>query len=106
MGLEVAPAPVAAHVFGGMQCRVHFDLPLSLGALDVSNWFVRWGGSRRAIASADAMSFNGLEGVRLAFGLPFPEPGPDVVSYSPPPFDLKGLTDVPVAAFADFPITL
>jgi hypothetical protein len=35
------------------------------------------------------------------------DPGPDVVSYSPPPFDIISDTAKPTAApaFADFPVT-
>ncbi len=83
---------------------VTFSHPiLSNPALDPSNWFVR--------RSNNSFTFSLLKAVggvvELTTLSPTINPGPDVVSYSPPPFDVLSDTAraVPAPAFADFPLT-
>jgi hypothetical protein len=46
------------------------------------------------------------ERVRLTLAAPMLDPGPDVVSYDPPPFDVVSVGGlVPAPAFTDFPVT-
>lgn len=69
--------------------------------MDPTNWFVRVGGFSQNIVSALAVAPNQVLVTSFGAG---PDPGPDVVSYSPPPFDVVGPTG-PAAAFSDYPIT-
>lgn len=84
---------------------VDFDKPLNPASLDLANWFVRHSNVERDIWFA-AVTPPGLNRVGLRGTAGAPNIGPDVVSYSPPPFDVTaGPRRVPAAAFADFPIT-
>lgn len=82
---------------------ITFDQPLGPDpALDTDNWFVRLSNQayRRdaAVAAGDA--------VVLTLGLAIPDPGPNVVSFSPPPFDVLAAAPSfkPAPAFSDFPL--
>ena len=104
MASDPPPVPLAAHFYGAI-ATVEFDRFLTSGPLDVSNWFVRYGGLSKTVNAADAEGHvpGILDLYLLAGGVP--NPGPDVVSYSPPPFDVVSRTGIPAAAFADYPIT-
>jgi hypothetical protein len=81
---------------------VTFDKPLVAGVLNAGNWFVRVGGNSYGITSAISL----IPAVLLTLGAPVLNPGPNVVSYSPPPFDvLSSGSLVPAEAFSDFPVT-
>lgn len=70
---------------------------------DLPNWNVRYLNQKPAVT--DVTSLGGVVIVSLGFGPP--DVGPDVVSYSPPPFDLESNTakHLKAPAFVDFPIT-
>lgn len=100
---DPAPVPIAAVAYiPGFRVDVTFDRPLVAGAVTPTTWFVRHGGLDYGIftsASSGAGVVIGLSGGTKS------DPGPDVVSYSPPPFDIKSLVGgVPAAAFTGFPL--
>lgn len=82
-------------------CTVQFSTSLTLGPLDTGNWFVRVGNRSQTIFTAVASAPDLVLLTSIGSG---PNPGPDVVSYSPPPFDVIGPPG-PAPAFSDFPIT-
>lgn len=94
------PIPIAAS-FVDPVLTVQFDRQLQPGLLDEGNWVFRWANDLYfvldATAVADTVVCNSVPDVL--------DPGPDVVSYSPPPFDVISLLGTPAAAFSDFPIT-
>lgn len=94
------PVPVLAQ-WASPRARVWFSTPITAGVLDVTNWFVRVGNRSQSLFTATAIAPNYVELLSIGSG---PDIGPDVVSYSPPPFDVVG-PGGPAAAFADFPIT-
>lgn len=79
----------------------HPLVPLAGG--DVGNWFVRERGDQRPVTM---VTINPGNIVLLTAGA-IANPGDDVVSYSPPPFDVVSDTarQIPAAAFTDFPLT-
>jgi len=98
------PVPVVAH-FGAPYATVEFDRRLTGGPISTGNWFVRVANLQKNITNVDVEGHvPRLVDVLCSVG-GIPNAGPDVVSYSPPPFDLTSLTGIPAAAFADFPIT-
>ena len=83
---------------------ITFTHPMQVAVpTDLGNWFVRHGGTKPAVTAVQSLV--GVVVLSLGFGPP--DPGPDVVSYSPPPFDLASNTAKPIAApaFSAFPIT-
>lgn len=101
---DPAPIPILAQWNGVLKmCVVTFDLPLVAGGLDIGNWFVRFGGLSWALTNGAA---GGSQVNLQGSGGSVPDAGPDVVGYSPPPFDvLASVGAVPAAGFADFPLT-
>jgi len=99
------PVPVKATDIA-LACQIDFDRPLVPGVLNLANWSVRHSNTRYAMFDAGVGPFQ-PESVVIHYIPPgVPDPGPDVVTYSPPPFDVVGDPDlVPAAAFTDFPIT-
>lgn len=78
-----------------------FSVKLETGPSSAGNWFVRKNGQHWSVASAGA----GQSKVELLLSGQIPDVGPDVVSYSPPPFDvLSDGGQVPAPAFADYPL--
>lgn len=77
------------------------DMTTEVG-LDTTNWQVIWGGVGYTINS---VATDGLE-VTLGVTAGLVPLVPDGVSFSPPPFDLRGTDGGFAAAFADFPIHL
>jgi hypothetical protein len=100
-----APAPVSAVFsvpFG--QLDVTFSHPIRFHAPnDVANWFVRIGNQSKTIGGISVGP--AIVSIQLSPGAG--DPGPNVVSYSPPPADVVSNTTkpIPAPAFADFPIT-
>lgn len=69
---------------------------------DVGNWFVRYADEVYTVGAAVESSGK----VRLSVSNPIADVGADVVSFSPPPFDVVSVGGLlPAAAFADYPIT-
>lgn len=94
------PAPILA-TWSNPDAFITFSTPLTPGVLDHTNWFVRVGDFARGPGSAVMVPPNVVKVTTIGFA---PDPGPNVVGYSPPPFDVIG-PGGPAAAFADFPIT-
>lgn len=94
------PAPVPTGAFwnpGPPAVEVHFDRNLTANpALDPGNWFVRWNNNQQEVLAASALD----SVVTLTLDAQAPNAGPDVVNYSPPPFDVLADCGTPVAAFA------
>lgn len=103
MASDGPPLPLAAHLgTPPIDVIVIFDRPLAtVPILNIANWAVRLAGVAQFVNAAAAAGYC----VSLATTPGFPDPGPDVVSYSPPPFDVVGAHTVPVAAFTALPIT-
>ena len=98
-----APVPISASWTGGAApVVVKFDGDLeTAAAVDTLNWFVRLNDQSQFITG---VSVSGDEvTVSRASGLG--APGPNVVSYSPPPFDVRGLNGAAVAAFSNLTVT-
>lgn len=97
------PVPISAaiNVTSGIW-SVTFDSPLQPGAVDTSNWAIRASDMDRNILSAVATGsqVGGASSVGSA------NEGPDIVTYSPPPFDVLNLSSQAAIAFADFPLTV
>lgn len=83
---------------------VTFDQPLAADpALDAGNWSARADGDIRAGVSA-ATAGDQVVVVTSPAG---PNPGPDVVTFTPPPFDvLSAAGGLPAAGFADYPLVV
>lgn len=97
---EPPPVPVLADKTNG-HLDVYFSSTLTPGPLNAGNWFIREANTAWLPIGPTAVLPNRVS-IDL-FGLG-PDVGPDVVSYSPPPFDVVG-PGGPAAAFADYPIT-
>lgn len=103
---QVPPLPTSAAIFAGPPIRIHvvFDALLRRQSLNRANWTARILGRNFNVTTA------GVSPDRTFIALPgtlgTPNPGPNVVSYAPPPSDVVGLlTGLDVLAFTDFPIT-
>lgn len=86
-----------------MQASITFSHPLiNLVGGDTGNWFIRFTGLERTITGVLVAP----GGVIVTTAGVVANPGPDVVSYSPPPFDVVSDTTKPTAApaFTDFPL--
>lgn len=100
------PYPVRAYtalVLGQRFFWVLFNETLQtvVGA-DIGNWTWVWQNrlyvSNSVDIAAKLVKLRPLQGA--------PVPGPDRISFSPPPFDVRAaVDDVPAAPFFDFPIT-
>ncbi len=80
-----------------------FSHPIRVAApLDTGNWFIRFSGRSQTVIAASAVG--GI--VRVLTSGIVSNPGPNVVSFSPPPFDVISDTVRPLRAeaFTDFPI--
>lgn len=103
LGLDLPPFPIAATLSTTTGLwTVTFDKALQPGVLDFTNWFFRaantaWLGDFATAAGAvvAGTATQGLEDL-----------GPDVVNFTPPPFDVLSLTGLPAVAFADFPLVV
>ena len=97
------PVPTLATEFLG-NVEVTFSHNLVPGLIDPTSWSGRFTDRLFTVDSA-VVTAAGVALTNMLLGAA--NPGPDVVSWSPPPFDLLSDTarQVPAAAFADFPIT-
>jgi hypothetical protein len=81
---------------------VDFNLALVAGPLDFGNWTFRLTNHRYLVTVATAAAAHIDCGGAIDTGA---DPGPDAISYFPPPFDVRtpagGLADL----FTDYPIT-
>jgi len=99
------PVPVAAALNGAGPATVTFDQPLVPGALDPANWFLRFNNTFISPLVIPGNPSAAGSTVSIIFFTAGPDPGPDVVSFSPPPNDVVSLaTAIPAAAFSDFPL--
>lgn len=100
------PVPILAQdiVFAA---QVTFNHPLLLGALDPTNWSVRFGNERFAMTTA-TVGVGDPTQVQLTYDLPgVPDVGADIVDYTPPPADVISNTarQIPAPGFLDFALT-
>ncbi len=97
------PVPISATRTLPDIAFVTFDQDLVIGPLEDSLW--TWRSNNRAFEALNAEVNAGavVELTGLDVG---PDVGPNVISFSPPPFDVLSLgTGLPAAAFVDFPLT-
>jgi len=97
------PLPVLAEVYTAERIVVvTYDRPLQPNpALDPGNWSVRISPYRRttiaAYCDATYVAVQYKTGGTL-------QVGPDVVDYSPPPYDLVSPAGAPAESFEDYPV--
>ena len=72
------------------------------GGLDTGNWALRLNGMAQTITSATA-SGNSVVLTRVDGPV---SPGPDEVSYSPPPYDVISAEGVPALGFDAYPVDM
>ncbi len=94
------PVPIAAENLG-FNWSILFNEPLQPGPLNPANWWGRVDDTRWNCVTADAVGSQ----VNLTVVDLNPDPGPDGVTFSPPPNDVLDLTGNPAAAFIDFPFS-
>lgn len=84
-----------------------FSHPLITGPVDRDNYSVRYNNQRFTIADAGVGPFPPTVLILLWSFPGVPDAGPDVVDFSPPPFDLISDTarQIPAPGFTDYPIT-
>lgn len=104
MPVRDAPVPIAASWSGiTRSATVTFshDVRFLLDPKD-ANWFVRFDNVEKPVTDVSMGPVNVV--VSTLGGVP--DAGPNVVSYSPPPFDVVSdtLKPFPAAAFTDFPL--
>jgi len=102
---SLPPVPILAqYPLPGGAVTVTFDQPLRPDpALETTNWFIRHNGLSLLVLTAYVLA----DRVVLSHGFASGNPGPNVVSFNPPPFDVQGAAPPhdPTAAFSDFPLT-
>lgn len=98
-----APVPVLAETFlFPNRVFITFSTVMKPAIVDKRSWSVRIGNQAYTIDSAEVKLF----GVELMVTPGAGDPGANVVSFAPPPFDVVSAAGhVPAPAFADFPIT-
>lgn len=101
------PFPVAARFIDATdRLEVDFNRRLKPGPLNGANWSCRVAGW--AYAGPVDVGWRAI--AKTAAGpvfLGLPDAGPDKCRYDPPPFDVRSKTsDLPAAAFDDFPLTV
>ena len=103
MPVRDAPVPILATITAPLVLTVTFSHLILPAVLDVPNWTGRWNNQAMSVQTVAVVA----GAIQIAFlpGIAFP--GPDVITYSPPPFDVISDTfkPTPADAFADFPIT-
>lgn len=103
----IPPAPIKATDLGGFPQIVALDVDatLQIQTHDPANWSVRLNNQRHSVVDVFSLPPNRTR-LQLELRTFTPEIGIDAVAFTPPPFDVLGLlTGLPMAAFADFPIT-
>jgi len=102
---SLPPVPILArYTIPVGPVTVTFNQPLRPDpALETANWFVRHNGQAPLVHAALAVA----DRVVLSLGIGPGNPGPNVVSFNPPPFDVQEAAPPhePTAAFSDFPLT-
>lgn len=97
------PVPISAeYIPGDDQIAIDFSENVSSLDDDASLWTARIGGFDRGVDNIADVS-----GVRVLLQLSgsVADPGPNVVSYAPPPFDIVSFPGgTPAPAFANFPV--
>lgn len=100
----LGPSPTTAIWRGGfppLKLDVFFTSPLRAGAYPAAPWAGRY--ANKALAISNAVHSDNR--VRLTVALAAADPGPDVISYAPPPATVTSVPGAPAAPFANFPIT-
>lgn len=87
---------------GTFQVTMTFSEAIQAASLDTSNWHVTY--SNQAYLCVVANATGGQVVIQLAS----PSGGgpDDIVTFTPPPFDVVGVGGQPVAAFGSFPLTI
>lgn len=80
-----------------------FDRFLEDGALDPFNWQIRETAQLRTGAHP-CTAAGKVVTCEMAAGIL--NLGPDIVNYSPPPFDVRSRHDLPAAGFINFPLVV
>lgn len=96
-------APTLAEINDPTNDTVDIDFDANLidnPALAVANWTVRYLGNNYTVSAAAA---DGIV-VTLTVAVGAPDPGLDIVSFTPPPHDLISANGRPVLEFIDFPL--
>lgn len=84
---------------------VTFDRRLTTAVLDGTNWDARVLGVHLSGPLGPGMTAAGSVVTGRLTGF-LPDPGPDVCSFSPPPFDVLSDKGLPAAAFVNYPLVL
>jgi len=93
----------AVYVLASSRVLVTFNHRLVTGGLNAANWTCRLGNrvTTWSLAAADAYTVT-----LISPHVGGPDPGPNAVSFAPPPFDVVALKDGTQApAFAYFPLS-
>lgn len=99
------PFPVVANWTLGLAAKVTFNEALQPGFLVIGSWTMRWAGWNYPVTLAQILFPPQDLVVLLSKGAPGIDPGPDRVTYTPPPFDVRSVaTGLPNPGFVDFPI--
>jgi len=81
--------------------RVQFSVPLVPGLKNTANWFIRWANNQYTVTQVQVSG----PYADITLAAPILSLGPNVVTYSPPPYDVISLTGlVRAEAFTDFPL--
>jgi hypothetical protein len=102
------PVPVAAQVVDATDVlTVTFDQPLQPGATGIGNWLATWGiGPVKFDHTQPAPGVIAGNTVTVNMAFPMLSGGPPVCSYLAAPPDVLGLTGLPAAPFAGFPMVV
>ncbi len=99
------PLPLNATLsLGTGVLTVQFDRLLQPGLLNSANWTTD--GLNAGIRTGAPPTTAAGDTVTSATTAPFPSIGPDVVHYTPPPFDVTSKFAIPAAPFANFALTV
>lgn len=99
------PVPLFANGGGTARVGVTFSENLTPGILNPANWSIRWLGFSAPPTGASVAAPGPGAVVQLVPGLGVPDPGPDAVTFTPPPFDVTALVDsAPAQGFVGFPL--
>lgn len=85
----VRPFPIRANFTLGGNALVTFSENVRPGLLDPANWFMRWMNQGYFVTYVDSVGLPASPVVRLRKGTWQPSVGPNMVRYTPPPFDVR-----------------
>lgn len=103
--LPEPPFPIAASWNLANPIKVTFSTWLTPGPLNPFNWTVRWNNVQATAIAAEVVPSYRNPVVHLTPGLFGLNPGPNVVAYIPPPFDLTSrIGDIQAPGFFNFPL--